>query len=77
MRKDSVSDKTLVNGVVTAQGDACLKCRGPLDARHRCWKCCDRRCSRCGKATGSAFIELCLSCQAAEEREAATIYPND
>jgi hypothetical protein len=33
-----------------------------LDGRGRCWRCCDRDCSRCGRPTGSAFIELCAAC---------------
>jgi hypothetical protein len=40
----------------------CPHCAGPLDAKGRCWKCCNRICSACGQPTGSAFIELCWPC---------------
>lgn len=39
----------------------CPSCRTPLD-RGRCWRCMWRQCSRCGKQTGSAFIETCCAC---------------
>src|SRR5262245_26623128 len=53
-------------GVGPAAGDSvaagCPSCRQPLDGRGRCWRCCDRLCSRCGRQTGTAFIELCCAC---------------
>ncbi len=33
-----------------------------LDPKDICWKCCYRRCSGCGRDTGSCFIELCNPC---------------
>ena len=30
--------------------------------KSRCWGCCYRTCTRCGRDSGSAFIELCVSC---------------
>jgi hypothetical protein len=42
--------------------DTCPGCHGPLDNKGRCWRCCYRRCERCGKSTGSAFLALCLTC---------------
>lgn len=39
----------------------CPGCRRPLD-RGRCWRCHWRRCSGCGKDTGSAFIQTCWPC---------------
>jgi hypothetical protein len=41
---------------------ACSACRRPLDARCRCWPCCDRLCCDCGQATGSAFVARCTAC---------------
>jgi hypothetical protein len=41
----------------------CPNCRRPLDAKARCWRCCDRACESCGRPTGSAFIALCLLCE--------------
>jgi hypothetical protein len=40
----------------------CPSCHRPLDARGRCWRCCDRTCERCGRPTGSAFIATCCPC---------------
>ena len=40
----------------------CPQCQGPLDDRRRCWGCCERRCSGCGRPTGSAFIAFCWPC---------------
>ena len=40
----------------------CSGCKRPLDAKARCWRCNHRLCSRCGRDTGSAFIELCIVC---------------
>src|SRR5207237_7520174 len=47
---------------------ACPNCERPLTPKLICWVCCDRLCTACGQATGSAFIELCWPCsfQAAE-----------
>jgi hypothetical protein len=33
-----------------------------LDSRGRCWRCCDRLCSDCGRSTGSAFVQRCTGC---------------
>lgn len=40
----------------------CPTCHGPTDTKARCWGCCERVCSQCGRPTGTAFIELCMSC---------------
>src|SRR5262249_45341111 len=40
----------------------CPTCHGALTARLACWACCDRLCSRCGRPTGSAFIETGWPC---------------
>lgn len=50
-------------------GEPCPSCGRQTRGRADCWgapgkTCCDRICWRCGKATGSAFIELCLLCEA-------------
>jgi len=48
---------------------SCQHCHKPLDAKRCCWKCQDRLCA-CGKHwTGSAFIELCLYCEAEYRRK--------
>jgi hypothetical protein len=52
-----------------AEGRRCPDCGGRLDQKARCWTCCERLCSQCGKATGSAFIELCLHCGRSEGAE--------
>ena len=51
-------------GVWTDFGNVaiCPSCRHPLDLKGRCWRCCDRACSECGRPTGSAFIATCCSC---------------
>lgn len=38
----------------------CPECKRPLK-RGICWRCHWRRC-RCGKPTGSAFIQTCILC---------------
>ena len=48
----------------------CPSCGMPLDEKRRCWKCCDRICSGCERTTGSAFIELCLQCEAVYRKQA-------
>jgi hypothetical protein len=40
----------------------CRQCGRAFDSRRRCWRCCDRLCSSCGRPTGSAFVELCIPC---------------
>lgn len=45
----------------------CPGCKKPLDEKARCWKCDYRICTGCGKASGSAFIELCTACGLKEE----------
>jgi hypothetical protein len=44
----------------------CATCTRPLDQKSRCWHCCNRVCSGCGRPTGSAFIELCYACGLAD-----------
>src|SRR5262245_40101140 len=49
---------------------ACPTCRRPLDDKGRCWKCCNRACAAgCGRQSGSAFLALCLQCEAGCETE--------
>jgi len=50
----------------------CPKCNCPMDARRRCWRCCDRICEGCGRMTGTAFISLCLLCEGAEASAGTT-----
>jgi hypothetical protein len=40
----------------------CDQCGRPLDARRRCWRCCDGPCVDCGRPTGSAYIARCIPC---------------
>ncbi len=40
----------------------CKACRRPLDAKGRCWRCCNRPCVECGRMTGSALIARCVPC---------------
>ncbi len=48
----------------------CPNCHRILDAKGRCWKCFERRCSNCTGMTGSAFFQLCFKCGFEEtERE--------
>jgi hypothetical protein len=42
----------------------CPECHAPLTDKLVCWACCDRLCSACGHPTGSAFIEVCMACEA-------------
>ena len=44
----------------------CPECHGPLTAKLVCWACCDRLCSACWRPTGSAFIALCMACEAGD-----------
>src|SRR6516164_1818527 len=44
----------------------CPHCNRDLDSKRRCWPCCDRLCSACGRLTGTAFVELCIVCGQAE-----------
>lgn len=37
-------------------------CGRQYDAKGACWRCCDRLCERCGRKTGSAFIQQCCAC---------------
>jgi hypothetical protein len=52
------------SGVEGGSRDAltCPSCAKPLAANLACWSCCDRLCRRCGRQTGSAFIEMCWPC---------------
>lgn len=54
-------------------GGPCPNCRRPTDAKSRCWKCHERRCERCGLATGSAFIRMCIACGKAEGDERVSV----
>jgi hypothetical protein len=53
----------LLKGRLQPEANAlsCPRCSKPLDSKRRCWRCCDRIC-RCGRLSGSAFIELCVAC---------------
>jgi hypothetical protein len=46
----------------------CDNCGRALADKRRCWRCRDRQC-RCGRSTGSAFIELCIACGLREPAE--------
>ena len=54
--------KAAVLALIRGPHGNCELCGRRLDDRRRCWHCCDRLCSACGRATGSAFIELCWTC---------------
>jgi superfamily I DNA/RNA helicase len=59
---DGMAARTERRLPVPAESLPCPTCRRQPDEKRRCWKCCDRACSRCGRQTGSAFIELCFQC---------------
>ena len=46
--------------------EICSGCGKAVDGKRRCWQCHRRACSRCGRNTGSAFIELCILCDFAD-----------
>jgi hypothetical protein len=48
----------------------CPDCAGPVDNVGRCWRCCNRPCVVCGKATGTAFIQVCVVCENSRARPA-------
>src|SRR5262245_7701988 len=50
---------------------ACPTCKRPMDAKRRCWHCCDRVCEGCGRLTGTAFISLCRLCEVTRDRGGA------
>jgi hypothetical protein len=56
------ANKAAVLASVRGPHGNCEHCGRRLDDKRRCWRCCDRLCSVCGRATGSAFIELCWPC---------------
>jgi hypothetical protein len=43
----------------------CQQCSRPMDAKRRCWRCCERLCEVCGRPTWTAFIALCRPCEVA------------
>jgi hypothetical protein len=49
--------------------EVCPDCRRPVDDKRRCWHCNRRACSRCGRNTSSAFIELCILCDFADKTD--------
>jgi hypothetical protein len=55
------------SGPAPAPG-SCPSCRRPLDAKARCWGCCNRACESCSRPTGSAFLALCLLCEYRERQ---------
>jgi hypothetical protein len=62
---DDARDNTrAAKAAPTDASDCCPRCGRHLDAGARCWPCHYRRCVRCGRETGSPFIELCMSCEA-------------
>jgi hypothetical protein len=64
---DLAANKAAVLPLIRGRFGNCDHCGRALDDRRRCWRCCDRLCSSCGRATGTAFIELCLACGLAAE----------
>jgi hypothetical protein len=40
----------------------CPTCDRPFKTGRVCWRCCDQPCRVCGRATGSAFIDICWCC---------------
>jgi hypothetical protein len=59
---DLTAHKAEVLALVRSPNGNCDQCGHALDDKRRCWRCCDRLCSRCGGATGSAFFALCWQC---------------
>ena len=59
---DLAANKADVLALIRGPFGNCDQCGRPLDGKRCCWRCCDRLCSACGRATGSAFIELCWTC---------------
>lgn len=64
----SATDRAAIRGHLSALvrlvgvGPCCPRCRRPVDAKRRCWACCDRACEVCGRPTGTAFVATCLTC---------------
>ena len=52
---------------ITSSLIPCPLCKRPMDARKRCWVCCNRLCEACGRLTGTAFISVCRLCEVAAE----------
>jgi hypothetical protein len=59
---DLAANKAAVLALLRGPFGSCEQCGRRLDDKRRCWRCCDRLCSACGRTTGSAFIELCWQC---------------
>ena len=59
---DLAAHKADVLALVRGPFGNCDQCGRPLDSKRRCWRCCDRPCSACGRPTGTAFIALCWPC---------------
>lgn len=59
---DLAANKAAVMALVRGPFGNCDSCGRALDGERRCWRCCDRPCVDCGRATGSAFIARCLPC---------------
>lgn len=58
--------KTLSNSTRIPQ---CPTCARPMDNRRRCPNCFDRPCTKCGRMTGSYFIQMCFQCASQDEIE--------
>jgi hypothetical protein len=56
------ANKAGVLALVRGPFGNCDHCGRALDAKRRCWRCCNRLCP-CGRWTGSAFIALCILCE--------------
>ena len=54
--------KAAILALIQSPTAKCSRCGNFLDARDRCWRCCDRLCVDCGRWTGSAFIQRCVVC---------------
>ncbi len=59
---DLAANKAVVLTLIRGPHGNCDRCGGALDAKRRCWRCCDRPCVDCGRPTGSAFIQRCVPC---------------
>lgn len=59
---DLAANKADVLAAIRGPFGNCDHCGRRLDAKRRCWRCCDRPCVECGRPTGSAFIQRCVVC---------------
>ena len=53
----------------SSEMNPCPGCGKAMDVSRRCWRCHYRACTRCGRNTGTAFIELCIACDFSADGE--------